>query len=193
MATVKEVYKNQLDMASVRLVKDKPLMSKTPIRSPEDAVKALGEYLCQMDREVICVINLRTDGIPINCSVCSMGAIDQAIAHPREIMKTAILSNAVNIVMMHNHPSSNLNPSKEDSMITDRMLKAGELIGIQLVDHIIVGGSNENYFSFREKGLMEFEHVKLEEDYLKIEKERFAVAEAGAEEITAPVRRKRSR
>lgn len=68
-----------------------------------------------------------------------------------------------------------------------------ELIGIPLRDHIIVGGDNHSYFSFREKGLMEFEHVKLEEDYLKIDKERFAVAEAGAEEMAAPVRRKRSR
>lgn len=93
----------------------------------------------------------------------------------------------------HFHPSGKLNPSKWDTMITDRMLKVGELIGIPLRDHIIVGGNNHSYFSFREKGLMEFEHVKLEEDYLKIEKERFAVAEAGAEEIAAPVRRKRGR
>lgn len=93
----------------------------------------------------------------------------------------------------HFHPSGKLNPSKWDTMITDRMLKVGELIGIPLRDHIIVGGDNHSYFSFREKGLMEFEHVKLEEDYLKIDKERFAVAEAGAEEMAAPVRRKRSR
>ena len=97
------------------------------------------------------------------------------------------------MIMLHNHPSGKLNPSKWDTMITDRMLKVGELIGIPLRDHIIVGGDNHSYFSFREKGLMEFEHVKLEEDYLKIEKERFAVAEASAEEIATPVRRKRSR
>ena len=66
---VKEVYKDKLEMVSVRLVKDPPLMSKTNINSPEAAVKLLGEYLCQMDREVICVINMRTDGVPINCSV----------------------------------------------------------------------------------------------------------------------------
>ena len=99
--TVKEVYKGQLEMASIRLVKDAPLMSKTPIESPEAAVELLGDYLCQMDREIICVINLRSDGCPINCSICSIGAIDQAVAHPREIMKTAILSNAASIILVH--------------------------------------------------------------------------------------------
>lgn len=188
MATVKEVYKNQLDMAAVRLVKDKPLMSKTAIRSPEDAVKALGEYLCQMDREVICVINLRTDGLPINCSVCSMGAIDQAIAHPREIMKTAILSNAVNIVMMHNHPSSNLNPSKEDTMFTDRMVTVCEILGIPLVDHIIVGGDNSEYFSFREKGILPMKAIKLQSDYNKLDMDTPSVAE---EHVTMRPRRHR--
>lgn len=74
-------------------------------------------------------------------------------------------------------------------MITDRMLKVCELVGIPLRDHIIVGGDNHSYFSFKEKGLMEFEHVKLEEDYQKIDRERFAVAE----EAAMPVRRKKSR
>lgn len=137
MTTVKEVYKSQIEMAAVRLVKEAPIMSKTPIGNPEDAVRVLGEYLCQMDREVICIINLRTDGVPINCSICSMGSIDQAVSHPREIMKTAILSNASGIIMMHNHPSSNLNPSKEDTMITDRMATVCEILGIPLMDHII--------------------------------------------------------
>ena len=71
----KGVYKNHLEMVTVRLVKDAPLMSKTPIRTLEDAVRLLGEYLCQMDREVICVINLNAIGVPVNCSVCNVGII----------------------------------------------------------------------------------------------------------------------
>ena len=79
-------------------------------------------------------------------------------------------------------------------MITDRMLKAGELIGIQLVDHIIVGGSNENYFSFCEKGLMEFEHFRAKTDYRDIEFPEYKVAEVPDEPVqTAPVRRRRGR
>ncbi len=100
MVTVKEVYKNQLEMASIRLVKDAPLMSKEPVTRPEDAIALLGEYLSEMDREIICVINLRSDGCPINCSICSIGAVNQALAHPREILKTAILSNAANIILI---------------------------------------------------------------------------------------------
>ena len=183
----------ELKVVSVRLVEEQPIMSNTPIQTPIDAVRLLGDKMRLFDREVVCVINLRSDGKPICCNFVSMGAINECIVHPRELLKSAVLTNSVSMLMIHNHPSGTLKPSKEDSMITDRMLKVGELIGIQLVDHIIVGGSNENYFSFREKGLMEFEHVKLEEDYLKIEKERFAVAEASVEEIATPVRRKRSR
>ncbi len=175
--SVKEVYKSKLEMASVRLVDDPPIMSRFPIQNPADAVEALGAYLCKLDREVICVINLRTDGIPINCSVCSMGAINQAIGHPREIMKTAILSNAASIIMMHNHPSSNLHPSKEDTMLTDRMVTVCEILGIPLLDHIIVGGDNSEYFSFREKGILPMKSIKLQKNYNKLNMDAPGVAE----------------
>ena len=178
--TVKEVYKGQLEMASIRLVKDAPLMSKTPIESPETAVELLGDYLCQMDREIICVINLRSDGCPINCSICSIGAIDQAVAHPREIMKTAILSNAASIILLHNHPSGNLAPSKDDTMITDRMAGVCHLLGVPLVDHIIVGGDNKEYFSFREKGILPVKRARYEKDYQKLDMDSPHVAEEHA-------------
>ncbi len=174
---IKEVYKSQLEMASIRLVKDAPLMSSVPIDSPEKVVELLGEYLCQMDREIICVINLRADGCPINCSVCSMGAIDQAVAHPREIMKTAILSNAASIILLHNHPSGNLAPSKDDTMITDRMAAVCQLLGVPLVDHVIVGGQNKEYFSFHEKGILPMKKIKLETDYKKLNMDASVVAE----------------
>ena len=188
MTTVKEVYKSQIEMAAVRLVKEAPIMSKTPISNPEDAVRVLGEYLCQMDREVICIINLRTDGVPINCSICSMGSIDQAVSHPREIMKTAILSNAAGIIMMHNHPSSNLNPSKEDTMITDRMATVCEILGIPLMDHIIVGGDNSNYFSFKEKEILPMKAVKLQGDYTKLNIDAPTIAE---DHVTIKSKRRR--
>ncbi len=177
MAKMKEVYKDQMEMASIRLKKDAPLMSKVPVDSPLGAIEVLGEYLSEMDREIICVINLRSDGCPINCSICSIGAINQAVAHPREIMKTAILSNAASIILVHNHPSGNLNPSKEDTMITDRMATVCELLGVPLVDHVIVGGDNKTYFSFREKGILPMKKVKLESDYKKINLDAPIVAE----------------
>lgn len=155
----------KLNVVSIRLVEEQPLMSKTPIQSPEDAVELLGEYLCGLDREVLCVVNLRTDGKPASCNFVSMGAVNECIAHPREIFKSAILSNATSMILLHSHPSGNLKPSKEDIVITDRMLKLSELLGIPLVDHIIVGGKNDSYFSFKEKNILEYEHNRLETDY----------------------------
>lgn len=168
---------NKLDVVSIRLVKDAPIMSDNPIGNPEDAIKLLGEKLSDLDREVICVINLRANGVPINCNFVSMGAVDQTIAHPREIFKSAILANASSMLLLHNHPSGKLTPSKEDCMLTDRMLRISELMGIPLLDHVIVGGNNESYFSFKEKSMMNFEKNKYFVDYHNIEFPRVAVAE----------------
>ena len=127
---------NGLEVVSIRLVKDIPILSDNPVTSPQDAVRLLGSCMCDMDREVVCVINLRTDGIPINCNFASMGAVDWAVAHPREIFKSSILSNAASILMLHNHPSGKPQPSKEDIMLTDRLIRAGEILGIPVLDHI---------------------------------------------------------
>jgi DNA repair protein RadC len=167
----------------VRLVKNAPLLSNKPICSPEDAVELLGKYMCELDREVLCMINLRTDGMPINCNFVSMGAVNESIAHPREIFKSAILSNATSMIIIHNHPSGKLEPSKNDTMTTDRILKLCELMGIPLVDHIIVGGDNQSYFSFKEKDILNFDHSRLETDYKKIEYQRYAVTEPSAVEF----------
>ncbi len=172
-----------MDVVSVRLVKNAPLLSNKPICSPEDAVELLGKYMCELDREVLCMINLRTDGMPINCNFVSMGAVNESIAHPREIFKSAILSNATSMIIIHNHPSGKLEPSKNDTMTTDRILKLCELMGIPLVDHIIVGGDNQSYFSFKEKDILNFDHSRLETDYKKIEYQRYAVTEPSAVEF----------
>lgn len=169
--------KNQLNMVSVRLVKDAPIMSDKPIHNPIDAVELLGKDLCGLDREVCVVVNLKASGIPINCHIASMGAVDTAICHPREILKTAILANAVKVMLVHNHPSGSLEPSKTDVMITDRLAHVCEEIGIPLVDHIIVGGNNTEYFSFAAKGILPYPKPEYETDYNKIELEGAMVAE----------------
>ena len=166
-----------LDVVSVRLVKDAPLCSEHPITSPKDAVSLLGEYLCEMDREILCVINLRTDGKPINCHFASMGSLNESTAHPREIFKASILSNAASMMLMHNHPSGNLTPSKHDTMMTDRMAKMCELMGIPLLDHVIVGGDNRQYFSFKEKKLLDTPKVFLETNYKSLDLSSGLVAE----------------
>ena len=170
----------KLEVVSIRLVKDAPLFSDHKIISPADAVEVVGDFLCEIDREVMCIINLKSDGTPINCNIVSIGAVSQTIAEPRELFKASILSNAAKMIMVHNHPSGSLEPSKQDTMITDRMLKLTDLRGITLQDHVIVGGDNSQYFRFCEKGLLKHPDIYLSTDYKSLEFGKTAmVAEKG--------------
>lgn len=173
--------KHELEAVSIRLLKETPLLSDTPITTPMDAVELLGKELCAYDREVVCVINLCTDGKPINYNIVSVGSLSQSVLHPREMLKSSILSNAASMILMHNHPSGRLIPSKDDTVITDKMLKVCDMIGIPMLDHIIVGGDNKSYFSFKAENLLEFESPKYETDYRCLDNKRFAVAEAQTE------------
>ena len=110
-----------------------------------------------MDREVVAIINLKTDGTPINVNFASVGTINGALAEPRELLKSSILSNAANVIMIHNHPSGNLEPSKTDISLTNRMIEVFTLMGIPLLDHVIVGGDNRSFYSMHEKGIVVFD------------------------------------
>ena len=144
----------QLDRVSIRLVKDAPLYSDKPMNHPMAVVEALGKELCEMDREVMCVINMKTNSVPINCSIVSMGTLNASLVSPRELFKSGILSNAASVLLVHNHPSGSLEPSMSDLQLTERLKQAGDIIGIEVLDHIIVGGDNSRYFSFCEQGIM---------------------------------------
>lgn len=147
----------KLDVVSIRLVKDAPIFSKKRITSPESTIEALGNVLSDMDREVVAIINLKTDGTPINVNFASVGTINGALAEPRELLKSSILSNAANVIMVHNHPSGNLEPSKTDISLTNRMIEVFTLMGIPLLDHVIVGGDNRSFYSMHEKGMVVFD------------------------------------
>ena len=159
----------ELDVVSVRLVKSTMVKAKDKIKDPESAIKAAGDLLKDADREVVGVINLATDGTPINLHIASIGTVRTALVEPREMLKASILSNAAKIIMVHNHPSGDMTPSKEDIMITDRMAKVCTMVGIPLVDHVIVGGDNHSYFSFHEKGMVEYQgSIRYESDLAHI-------------------------
>ena len=185
------IYKSQLEMVSVRLVKEAPIMSEKKINSPEDAVKLLGQYLCELDREVLCVINIKANGVPVNCSICSMGSVNITIAHPRELLKTAILSNAAAIIIVHNHPSGDLKPSQEDVQVTDQMMQVCRLIDIPLLDHIIVGGDNRDYFSFKEKKLLPDKNLSFKTDIQELNLKDSAIAEDKDMEVLVRPRHRR--
>jgi len=169
----------KIDVVSVRLVKDAPIYSDQPFNSPYEVVSAMGEIMCEFDREVVCVIHLKSDLTPINVHFASMGALNEAMAHPRELLKASILSNAASMMLAHCHPSGNLLPSKADTMMTDRMNRICELVGIHLIDHVIVGGNNQEFFSFKEKGVLTNPRIVLTQDYKSLNISSPIVAERG--------------
>ena len=144
----------KLDKVAVRLVEEPPLLSKEPLNSPEKAVNAVAEELKQYDREALAIINLYADCKPINMTIASIGQVDGAMACPRDLLKSTILSNAVGIIMVHNHVSGNLTPSHDDVKITEKMKSLCALLGVKLMDHIIVGRENE-YYSFHENNIIQ--------------------------------------
>lgn len=151
----KEVQ-DSLKQVGIRMVEEPPLLSPEPMNSPEAAVRVLGKWLSEMDRELFCVVNLNTNLTPINMNVVSMGALNEAYVHPRETLKSAILSNSAYLMLVHNHLGS-LNPSKEDITLTDRIQSAASIMGIPVLDHIIVG-RNQEFFSLRENNVFSFEN-----------------------------------
>ncbi len=145
--------KHELKVVSIRLVDEPPLFSKIPVRSTQDAVQVMAKELQKYDRELFCILNLQTNGMVINMNVVSMGTLNTAVVSPREVFKTAILSNAASILLLHNHPSGACSPSKEDMRITERLIECGKLIDIPVVDHVITGRDGL-YYSFREHGIV---------------------------------------
>ena len=150
----KKIPAKRVGIVSLKLVKENSVLYETrTIRSPYDAYKLIKNFLIDSDREKFVVACLDTKNQPVNISVVSIGSVNSAIVHPREVFKVAMLSNASKIICFHNHPSGNLKYSKEDENITNRLKECGEILGIELVDHIIVG-DNDTYFSFKENCMM---------------------------------------
>lgn len=115
------------------------LVDNKNIGSPKDVYKIVSEYLDGVDREHLVLLTLDTKNKITSISTICIGSLNASVVHPREVFKPAILSNAASIILAHNHPSGDLLPSKADTMMTDRMNKLCELMGIPLIDHVIVG------------------------------------------------------
>lgn len=105
------------------------------------------------DREQVAVIFLSTPNNVLGVNICSSGTLNTSMVHPREVFKPAILANSARIILVHNHPSGDCCPSNEDFKVTERIKKAGTLLGIELLDHIIV--SSAGYYSMQEMGILE--------------------------------------
>lgn len=152
---------NSIPVVSLRIKEDSKLYAEEPISNAEDAVKiftkAIYKDLGFQDRESFLLLNLNTKNQPINMSVVAVGSLDHALIDIKSVFKTALLSNTAKMIVFHNHPSGCNTPSLEDIRFTDLLYTASNLMGLQLLDHIIVAKdcmSNElKLFSFNEHHL----------------------------------------
>lgn len=141
---------------SIRIVKEKSgrYDLEKYICSPKDVVN-LGKAVLQIDtytEEVFAMITLNVKNKVTGVFEVSRGSLNTTVAHPREIYKRALLQNAASIIVFHNHPSGNPEPSKEDIDFNNRLCEVGKIIGIPVLDNIIIGDGK--YVSLKERGII---------------------------------------
>lgn len=129
------------------------------IESSRDVVDELIIDMKYLKREEFRCVLLDNNNNIISIETISVGSLTSSIVHPREVFNRAIKKSAVSIILVHNHPSGNLTPSKDDIGITERLNKAGKILGIRILDHIIIG--NTEYYSFREKNIVDFNWYEI--------------------------------
>ena len=121
------------------------------ISSPEDVDGLLRGRIANLDRENFVAVLLNTKNEVIGFPTISVGTLSASLVHPREVFKPAIRASAANIVLAHNHPSGKVGPSREDREVTRRLTEAAQIIGIEVLDHVILG---DGYFSMKEHGIL---------------------------------------
>ena len=135
---------NRINIVTIKMEKVKSmLVDNKNIGSPKDVYKIVSEYLDGVDREHLVLLTLDTKNKITSISTICIGSLNASVVNPREVFKPAILSN--------NHPSGDTTPSKEDISITRRIKDGGDLLGIKLLDHLIIG---DDYTSLKEKGIV---------------------------------------
>jgi DNA repair protein RadC len=122
------------------------------IQSPTDVFNAFKALFCNQVRERFIVIWLSSSNHVMGYEVITEGLLNSSLVHPREVFRGAIVATCASVILMHNHPSNNLEPSREDISITKQIVEAGKIIGIPVHDHIIF--TNDTYTSLTERGLM---------------------------------------
>ena len=143
-----------IPVVSIKMVKENEFKCyRKKISTPNDCYDLISNFLKDMDREYFIVVTVDTKNIVTSININSIGNLNSSIVHPREVFKTAILSNSASVIVAHNHPSGDTTPSDEDIAVTRRLKESGSILGIQLLDHIIVGEDGE-YISLRKKGFI---------------------------------------
>jgi len=125
--------------------------SKPLVKTPDDVVALIGGRLKRKKKEYFLALLLDTRSQLIKVSEISIGSLDTSIVHPREVFKEAISASAASCIFVHNHPSGDPEPSEDDIKLTKRLAEAGEIVGIDVLDHIII--SDKKYLSIKREGL----------------------------------------
>ena len=144
----------RIEIVTLRMVRERSAMfyAQRKITQPGNAAEIFRQFIGDCDRESFCILCLNTKNEPTALHQVSSGTLNASLVHPRETFKLAILANSASIIACHNHPSGNPSPSKEDVELTERLRDTGALIGIELLDHIVLGDGT--YVSMKERGLM---------------------------------------
>jgi DNA repair protein RadC len=121
-----------------------------PIKKPRDIFKLLHPYMRNLKQEQFIGVYLNKNNYIIRREIISIGTLDVSLIHPRDVFKHAITDGATSVILVHNHPSGNPKPSKNDIIATEIINKGAGILGLKILDHIIIG--NDGYFSFMEDG-----------------------------------------
>jgi len=153
---MKPVQAKRVSIVQVQLIRETAsslLYKDRKITGPEKASELVRQYLGDPDRENFVIVTLNAKNEPNLIETISTGTIDTSLVSPREVFKSAILSNACSLLCFHNHPSGHPEFSEQDARVTRRLVEAGKLLGIEVLDHIILG-SDGKYISLKEKGIV---------------------------------------
>ena len=158
-----------LPIVRVRLEQDRVIGNES-VNTQDKAVEYIIREFADLDREVFMILNLDTALRPINLNVVSMGTLNEAMVHPREVFKASILSNANSVICIHNHPGGDVTPSDPDIAVTNRLTECGKILGIEVADHLIIGGRDGTYFSFQESARTNMQTMGMTENERAAEK-----------------------
>jgi DNA repair protein RadC len=133
---------------------DAEYRSRTTFTSAEDVAEIIHQKIGDYANEVCGVLMLDTKHRLTGWGIVGQGSLDICAASPREVFLPALLSGAAAVIFFHNHPSGDTTPSRNDIILTEQLVKAGKILGVQVLDHVVVGGQADNFTSFLNKGLI---------------------------------------
>ena len=147
-------FENLLPRYRIMLVKEAEdtFTSYPKFQNSRDLFQSFREEFAVLDREFFFMITLDSKNRTIGYHTISMGSLSSSVVHPREVFKPAILENSAAVIFLHNHPSGDPAPSREDRECTNRLAQAAKILGIRVLDHIIFGETE--YFSFADAGIL---------------------------------------